>query len=313
MKIGIGLGEIALGAAEGMQLDIPALVSQAQQAEADGFESIWLANINGMDALTLATVLGRETSRIAVGTAVVPTYPRHPFTMGQQALTTQAAIGNRLQLGIGLSHQIVIEAMLGMSWAKPYSHMKEYLSVLAPLIRKGNVQHSGDEFRVNSMVSVKGAEPCPILVAAMAPRMLKLAGGVADGTITWMTGPRTLTDHVVPLIAEGAREADRPPPRVLASLPIAVTDDLEAGRAAAAERYAIYGSLPSYRAMLDREGAAGPGDVALVGDEAAVSAQLDTLARAGVTEFIAACFPVGGDRAGSLERTRTTLRAYQHR
>jgi F420-dependent oxidoreductase-like protein len=230
--------------------------------------------------------------------------------MAQQALTTQAACSGRFVLGIGLSHKIVIENSLGLSWAKPYSHMREYLAVLAPLIREGRVRHKGEEFTVASMLRVPGATPCPILVAALAPRMLALAGTVADGTCTWMTGPKTVREHVAPSIRAAAAAAGRPEPRVVVALPVAVSDDVAAARAAAAKRYAVYGSLPSYRAMLDREGAPGPGDVAVVGPESAVLEQLGELAQAGATEFVAAPFPVGGDPAASLERTRALLLRY---
>ncbi|MGH8620476.1 MAG: LLM class flavin-dependent oxidoreductase, partial [Burkholderiales bacterium] len=193
MRIGIGLGELT-----GHPVDINGLVAQAQRAERDGFASGWFANIFGVDAIMAAALCGRATTRLELGTAVVPTYPRHPTAMAQQALTAQAACGGRFALGIGLSHQVVIEGMLGMSFAKPYSHMREYLSVLAPLIRQGSVSFAGDEFRVSSNLSVTGATPCPILVAALAPKMLALTGREADGTITWMTGPKTLREHTVP-------------------------------------------------------------------------------------------------------------------
>lgn len=313
MQIGMGIGEIALGQAEGMQLGLPALTAEARRAEQEGFASVWLANINAFDALTVLTVIGLNTERIALGTAVVPTFPRHPFAMAQQAMSVQAATGNRLSLGIGLSHKIVIENMLGLSWAKPYSHMREYLAVLTALIRKGKVEHRGAEYSVSTMLRATGAQPCPVLIAALAPKMLALAGQVADGTVTWMAGPKTIRDHVAPAIRGAAEEAGRPSPRIVVSLPIAVEDDVTAARAAAAKRYAVYGTLPSYRAMLDREGAPGPGDVAIAGDEAAVLAQLETLAAAGATEFVAAPFPVGGDRQASLDRTRATLIRFMKR
>ena len=190
IRIGIGIGEIG-----NQPATVQDLVAQAQRAEREGFASGWIANIFGMDAITTAVVVGRETRSIELGTAVVPTYPRHPFAMAQQAMSTQAAIGGRFALGIGLSHQIVIEGMLGLSFAKPYTHMKEYLAVLAPLIREGHVSHAGEEFRVNASLRIAGAKSCPILVAALAPKMLALTGQVADGTITWMTGPKTIRDH----------------------------------------------------------------------------------------------------------------------
>ena len=312
MRIGIGIGETAYGS-DGIRTGLTALVEQAQRAERDGLSSVWLSNINGFDALTAIAALGQHTSRIALGSAVVPTFPRHPFAMAQQALSTQAATGNRLLFGIGLSHKVVIENMLGLSWDKPFSHMREYLAVLAPLIRKGKVSHQGELYKVSNMLQIAGAEPCPILVAALAPKMLALAGQLADGTVTWMTGPKTVRDHVVPRIRQAAAEAGRPEPRVVVSLPVAVTDDPAAARQAAAKRYATYGALPSYRAMLDREGAEGPAQVAIVGDEAAVLEQIEQLAQAGVTDFSASPFPVGENRPASLERTYSVLVAYARR
>lgn len=302
MRIGLGVGEIS-----GQPLPVDALIAQVERAEADGFATAWFANIFGFDAIMACALAGRATRRIEVGTAVVPTYPRHPTAMAQQALSAQAATGGRFLLGIGLSHQIVIEAMLGLSWAKPYSHMKEYLEVLVPLIRNGNVSHAGSEFRVNANVSVAGADSCPVLLAALAPKMLALAGGVADGTITWMTGPKTLATFTIPRIREAAQAAGRPSPRVVAGLPIAVTEDVAAAREAAASFFQVYGVLPSYRAMLDREGAEGPADMLVTGDEAAVSRQLDHLQAIGVTDLLAIPFGAGDDPKATVERTRALL------
>jgi 5,10-methylenetetrahydromethanopterin reductase len=309
MKISLGLGEIALGATEGMGLTLDELVVEAQAAERDGFHGAYLANINGLDAMTACAVIGRATTRIQLGTGVVPTYPRHPVAMAQQALSVQAATGNRFHLGIGLSHQIVIENMLGLSYDKPFSHMRDYLAVLAPLIRSGVARVKNDSFKVNSYVSVAGAKPCPILIAALAPKMLALAGREADGTVTWMVGARTLREHVVPTITAAAAEAGRPAPAVVVSLPVAVHADEAEARRAAAERFAIYGQLPAYRRMLDREGAdQGPGTVAVVGTADRVREQLAAIRDAGATELVAACFPVGADRAGSLQGTRAVLK-----
>ncbi|HWP66006.1 MAG TPA: TIGR03564 family F420-dependent LLM class oxidoreductase [Candidatus Limnocylindria bacterium] len=301
MRIGIGIGDIA-----GQPATIDDLVAQAKRAEADGFASGWLANIFGVDAIMGAALLARETTRLELGTAVVPTFPRHPMAMAQQALTAQAMARGRFTLGVGLSHQIVIELMLGLSWAKPYSHMREYLSVLVPLIRTGKVEYAGSEYRVNCSVSVPGATPCPILVAALAPKMLALTGQVADGTITWMTGEKTIREHTLPRLRDAAAAAGRPAPRVVVGLPIAVTRRVAEARASAARQFQIYGTLPSYRAMLDREGAAGPADVAIVGDESAVGEALSRLADAGTTDFLAVPFAVEGD-GDAFERTRSFL------
>ena len=301
MRIGIGIGDIA-----GQPASIDDLIAQAKRAEADGFASGWFANIFGVDAIMGAALCARETSRIELGTAVVPTFPRHPMAMAQQALTAQAIAKGRFTLGIGLSHQIVIELMLGLSWKKPYSHMREYLEVLAPLIRTGKVEYAGEEFRVNCGVSVPGGQPCSILVAALAPKMLALTARLADGTITWMTGEKTIREHTVPRLRDAAAAAGRQAPRVVVGLPVAITRQIDKARESAGRQFQIYGTLPSYRAMLDREGAAGPADVAIVGDESAVGAALERLREAGATDFLAIPFGVEGD-AEAFERTRSFI------
>lgn len=301
MRIGIGIGEIA-----NQPATVDGLVAQAKRAEADGFHSGWLANIFGFDACLAAALCGRETTKLELGTAVVPTYPRHPHAMAQLALSAQAACNGRFSLGIGLSHQMVIENMFGLSWAKPYSHMKEYIAALVPLIRTGSVSFEGKEFRVNAQVKVAGAESCPVLIAALAPKMLALAGRETDGTITWMTGPKTIREHTAPGIREAAAAAGRPAPRIVVGLPIAVTKDVAGARESAARIFQIYGMLPSYRRMLDLEGAEGPSNVAIVGDASAVGEQVEALFAAGATELMWAPFPVEGD-TDAIARTRELL------
>ena len=294
MRIGMFGGDTA-------NRTIDDVVADAKQTEADGFASYWLPQIFGMDAISTLAIVGREVPRIELGTAVVPTYPRHPMMLAQQALTTQAASGGRFVLGIGLSHQIVIENMFGLSFAKPARHMREYLSILAPLVRTGAAEYDGDTLHAHGALNISDAPPCPILLAALAPKMLELAGAVADGTITWMTGPATLADHTIPVITAAASAAGRPAPRVCASLPVCVTDDPAAARARAADEFVVYGMLPSYRAMLDREGAAGPADVAIVGDAATVTGAVEHLAEIGVTDFAPALFGSRSDRTATRE------------
>ncbi len=281
MRIGIFGGDAA---PEGV--DIDGVIEHARTAAEQGFAGYWLPQIFGYDAITLLALVGREVDGIELGTAVVPTYPRHPMVLAAQALTTNQAAGGRFTLGIGLSHQIVIEGMLGMSFDKPARHMQEYLSILMPLIHEGSVSVAGETLTYHGPVQVP-APPCPVLVAALAPRMLGLAGEVADGTITWMTGHATIGDHIAPSITKAAEGAGRPAPRIAAALPVMVTEDPDSARARAAEVFAVYNDLPSYRAMLDREGAGGPGDVAIVGDEETVRAGIQTMADAGCTDFAA--------------------------
>jgi F420-dependent oxidoreductase-like protein len=304
MRIGINYGGVAT-----MEAQIKSVEEHVQRvisAEEDGFDSIWLAQIFGADALTVIALAGARTKRIELGTGVVPTYPRHPFVMAQQALTVNAAAGGRLSLGIGLSHQPVIEGMWGLSYEKPARHMREYLSVLRPLVEQGNVAFNGEDFRVTGGLQVPGAKPFPILIAGLAPMMLRIAGELADGTITWMTGPKTIETHIAPRITAAAEAAGRPAPRIGVALPVAVTDDVAAAKEQANQEFQMYGFLPNYRRMLDIEGAAGPADVAVIGSEAEVETQIRQLAAAGATDFVAATFPTGDNP--SMERTRALLK-----
>jgi 5,10-methylenetetrahydromethanopterin reductase len=296
MKIALGIG--------GTSVD--EVVAQAEKAAAAGFTAAWLANIFGVDAMIGAAIAGRTVPGIHLGTAVVPIGPRHPHALAQATMTAWDATGGRFTLGIGVSHQIVIESMFGLSFDKPAKQMREYLAVLLPLLREGNVSHDGELYRVHAPLERARDGAPDVLLAAMAPAMLRLAGEVADGTLLWMAGAKTVSNHVAPRICGAAESAGRPSPRIVCALPVAVTDDPAAAREAAARTFAVYGTLPSYRAMLDAEGAEGPGDVAIVGDEGTVEAALGELRDAGVTEFSASCF---GD-ADTTRRTVEVLRGF---
>jgi len=299
MRIGIFAGDSSAGG------KVDQIVEAAHLAAAQGFPSFWLPQIFGVDAITVAGVIGREVPSLEVGTAVVPTYPRHPMMLAQQALTASALTGGHFTLGIGLSHQMVIEQIMGLSFEKPLRHMREYLSILGPLVREGNVAFTGETLSTSATIDVGGAEPCPILIAALGPKMLDLAGEMADGTITWMTGPRTIADHIVPNVRASAERNGRPAPRVVSGVPVCVTDDVEATRKRAAIVFQVYGILPSYRAMLDREGLEGPADLAIVGNEDEVLAGIARFAEAGVEDFLAVEFArVDDERI----RTREALR-----
>ena len=286
MKIGTMLGPTRPGR-------LGELIDTAKQVEAAGLDNIWLANIFGLDAITSLAIIGREVPRIGLGTAVTPTYPRHPTAIAQQALTTAAATQNRFTLGIGLSHQVVIENMLGMSYEKPAKHMREYLSVLMPLARGETVNFSGDEYKVNGMaIDIPEAFPMPVVVAALGPVMLKIARELADGTNTWMVGPKTMASHIAPAIGPDAT--------IVGGVPIVLTNNVDQAREQIAKDLVIYGQLPSYRAMLDREGAEGPADIAIVGDENTLRGEIKRFEDAGVTDFNAA---IVATEDGAFERT----------
>ena len=299
MRIGVMLG------ATGGSGEIEGLVAAAKQVEAAGLDNLWMANVFSFDAISALALIGRETARIGVGTAVTPTFPRHPTALAQQALTTAAAAGGRFTLGIGLSHKVVIENMLGLSYDRPAKHMREYLQVLMPLLRGETLNHQGELFRVTGLtLTVPSVQGVPTVVAALGPLMLRVAGELADGTSTWMVGPKTMANHIVPKLRAAAQAAGRGAPTVVGGLPVVLTNKPEDARSRIAQTLGFYGQLPSYRAMLDQEGAAGPADIALVGDEAALRAAIARFADAGVTDFNAAIAPV---EDGAYERTLAFL------
>ncbi len=295
MRIGLMIG------ADGARATLDDVVGIAQRAEQAGLDNVWMANIFGFDAISALAIIGRETSRIGLGTAVTPTYPRHPSALAQQAMTTAAASGSRFTLGIGLSHQIVIEDMLGFSYAKPANHMREYLSVLMPLVRGETANFQGDEYRVAGVtMDIPGADELPVVVAALGPVMLRLAGELADGTNTWMVGPKTMESHIVSRLTAAAAAAGRSDPRVVGGYPVILTNKPDAAREKIAEGLTIYGQLPSYRAMLDREGVDGPANIAIVGDENLLRGEIKRLENIGVTDFNAAIMDV---EDGAYDRT----------
>ena len=291
MRIGVMIG------ADGANATLDDVINVAKNVENAGLDNVWLANIFGFDAISTLALIGRETSRIGLGTAVTPTYPRHPVAIAQQALTTAAASNNRFTLGIGLSHQMVIENMFGMSYDKPAKHMREYLSVLMPLARGEQANFQGDLYKVQGVAyDMPGADSMPVVVAALGPAMLKIAATMADGTNTWMVGPKTMDSHIIASLNAAGNDS----PTVVAGLPIVLTTKVDEAREAIASNLTIYGQLPSYRAMLDREGAAGPADIAIVGDENTLRGEIKRFQDMGVTDFNAA---IMGVEDGAYDRT----------
>ena len=288
--------------------DVVALLQRYREA---GLDHAFASQIFGPDALTLLAVAGSQVPDIGLGTGVVPVHPRHPMMLAQQALTVQAATGNRLLLGIGLSHQVVVEGMWGMSYERPAALHEGVPGVAhAPVARRDRPVRggAGDHQRLRPARD-RRRRGAPVLVAALGDTMLKLAGRVADGTITWMTGTATVGSHIAPTITAAAEAAARPAPRVVVSLPIAVTNDPEAAKARINEAFAIYPNLPSYKAMLDKEGAAAAGDIGFIGDEESVSASISRLADAGATDFVAAIIGDAAERARGFDLISELARA----
>lgn len=275
------------------------VVADARRAEQEGFATAWTLHLSrAYDALTTLAVAGLQTERIELGVGVVPTYPRHPLALAQQAVTAQTFCGGRLTLGVGVSHRPVIEGLHGLPYAAPAAHMREYLSVLGPLLRGESVTFDGEHYRVDGGFTVVGARPVSVLVGALSPQMVRAAGELADGVITWLVGPRSIGAVAANLEKTG------PGARLVAALPVAVHDDADAAREAAEECFARYNGLENYQRQFEREGVASVGALAVVGSEADVEAQLRRLADLGVTDFWPVPYPVGSADTG---RTRELL------
>jgi F420-dependent oxidoreductase-like protein len=289
---------------------IERVVEQAVEAEADGFATLWYAGAASADPLLPIAFAGRATTTLELGTSIVQTYPVHPVQLAQRAVAVAEAIGRpALTLGVGPSHEPVIDGMYGYSYAHAGRHTEEYVTVLAQLLRGEAVDFDGEDFRVRRGAPASPpAAPVPLLVAALAPRLLRVAGAIADGTVLWMANARAIATHVEPRIRAAAEHAGRPSPRIVAGLPVAVHDDVEEARRVAAEQFAVYGNLPNYQRILAHGGVDDPADAVLVGHEAMVTAQIEAIFEAGATDLWANPFPVGDDRAGSRARTRALLR-----
>lgn len=286
------------------------MVEQAQRAEADGFAALWYPGAVGGDPLVAMAIAGRATERIELGTSVVQTYPNHPLLLAHRAAAVAEAMGRPgFTLGVGPSHEPVVAGMYGMDYDHAGRHTEEHVAILTSLLRGEPVDFAGDDVTLRGGVKVASAQPVPVLVAALAPRLLRVAGAVADGTILWMANAKAIADHVAPRIAAAASDAGKPAPRIVAGLPVAVTDDVDLAREVAAKSFVIYGTLPNYQRILAHGGISTPAEAAIVGDEASVAAQLEALVDAGATDIWAAPFPVGDDRAGSQRRTRDLLRS----
>jgi 5,10-methylenetetrahydromethanopterin reductase len=256
------------------------LVESAQDIELAGLDSLYLTQAFAFDALTALAVIGHAEVGLELGTAVVPTYPRHPVALAEQALTVQLACRGRLVLGVGPSHRDMMEPVYGVSFTGVPAHVEQYLTQLNDAMEAGRPP-----------LAVEGATRCPVLLGALGPKMLRIAGTIADGTITARAGPRTLGTHIVPKITEAARAAGRPAPRVAACIPFCVTDDVDRARTRTNAEYAGSARYPSYVRMLEIEGVEQTADVSVIGDEATCERQIRSLFDLGVTDFLAR--PIG--------------------
>lgn len=292
----------------GVDSPVEAVIENLAMLRDEGFDRVWMSQMPyEPDLLTVLAVALREVDDIEVATGVVPIQNQHPMQMAQRALTVSLVSHGRLLLGLGMTHQAVTEGMWGIPWDKPVRRHNEFLDGLLPLLAGEPADATGELLTTRGALMIAGAPRPDVYVAALGPQLLKIAGRRTAGTCTWMTGPKTLAGHVGPTLRQAAADAGRPEGsvRVVAALPVSVTDDVDGARRQAAEQFAMYGVLPSYRAMLDREGYAGPEDAAIIGDEATVADRLAELGAAGVDEYVAATFDASAE---GRARTRAALR-----
>ncbi|MFF0264726.1 TIGR03564 family F420-dependent LLM class oxidoreductase [Kribbella sp. NPDC004536] len=299
MRIGMAFGDVRGPS------PLPEITRQLHAAAAAGVRSAWISDGVGWDALTALAAVGPTPSGMELGTAVVPFPQRHPLLLARQALTTQAAVGGHLTLGIGAGIARMVETMYGLPTDQPAARLREYLQVLHSLLRGDPVDHHGKHYTAVGQLTPPADDRPEVLVAALGPVMLKVAGELAGGTITWMTGPRTLSNHVVPSIT---RAAGSRVPRVVAGFAVCLTSAEDAVRARFAQEFALAGQVPEYRAMLEREGADGPADILLAGDEAAIGKQLDRIRDAGATDVMLAPIGTAEEQRRTSEYLSTVVR-----
>jgi F420-dependent oxidoreductase-like protein len=286
--------------------DLDTITTDIVTAEAEGFSSYWVAQTSMADALGVLSAAGPATNVVELGTAVIPTWTQHPMALAASALTAQAMAHGRLVLGIGLNHRPVVEQRWGMRWEKPIRHVLDYLDVLQPLLAGEVVQHRGEVWTlVDESPMARPTDQAPkVMLAALGEQMLRIAGRRTDGTVLWCVGPRTIETHIAPRIGEAAAGAGREAPAIVCSMPCWVTDDPARARETLGRMLAVYAELPSYRAMLDREGVHGLGDLAFVGSEAEVRDRIGAVAASGASDFTAV---VMGRDPDELAATRALL------
>ena len=301
-----------IGAETGRYRDkVARLVAAAEAAEQAGFASVWVPQVpNEFDALTAIALMGGATSRIELGTAVMPIQTRHPIAMAQQALSNQAVCVGRFTLGLGPSHHWIVEDMLGLPYERPARLVRNYLEVLnEALAGPGPVDVENDDFRVHNPLDVTDITPTPILIAALAPMMLHIAGELASGTILWMADERAIGEHVLPRIASAASAAGRPAPRIVAGVPVVLcgNDEVDAARAWANQALGHAEYSPNYMRLLEHGNATDVGDLCAAGDESAVVERLRSFRDAGVTDLAVRVLPLGTDRDARVESRDRTL------
>lgn len=299
---GMTVGVTLSATGTGNQID--ATVRLAEEAAAAGLRSAWFGQTFGADSPQLAAIVGREVPDLQVGTSAIPVFGRHPLIVSSQAQTAQAATHGRYHLGLALGTKYLTEAGFGIPFERPIARLREFLTALRQLTETGTADFHGELLTAGTPVSarVPGAEGgVPLLVAAMGPQALRASGELADGILPYLAGPKALAEHIVPAVTAAAEAAGRPAPRIVALVSGVVTDDVDAVRAKVTENLAFYEQIPSYARVIELSGGTRASDVAVIGDEEAIAAEVRRYRDAGATEVVFS----GTDIAGEASRRRT--------
>ncbi|MFF5920395.1 TIGR03564 family F420-dependent LLM class oxidoreductase [Streptomyces flavochromogenes] len=291
MTLGVTLGSTSV------QRTIDSTVRLAREARDAGLHSAWFGQTFAYDSPSLAAIVGREVPGLQVGTSAIPVFGRHPLLVSSQAQTAQAATGGRYHLGLALGTQHLTETGFGIPYRRPIGLLREFLTALRPLLETGSADFHGELLTATTPYSaaVPGARPTvPVLVAAMGPQALRVSGELADGVLPFLAGPRALAEHTV---TAAAAATGRPAPRIVALVPGVVTANaaVEAVREKAAEALALYGRIPSYRRAIEASGAARAAEIAVIGDEETVAAEVRRYREAGATEVVFTATELNGE------------------
>ena len=312
MRIGVMVGPERGDSAR----KVSRMLADIDWAESAGLDSAWIPQIpNDFDALVAVALMGMRTHRIELGTAVVPLQAQHPIALARQALSVQAATGGRLVLGVGPSHHWIVDDMLGIPYERPAAYTRDYLDVLAAAFANpGPVDVENDTFRVHNPLDLNPVAPLPVLVAALGPVMLTIAGEHADGTVLWMADERAVAEHVVPRITKAADNAGRPAPRIIAGIPVCLcgAGEVDAARERANRILGEAEVSPNYQRLLGYGDAKDVGDICAAGDSEQILTRFRSFADAGVTDLSVRLLPIGDNRdelVASKRRTREMIAA----
>jgi F420-dependent oxidoreductase-like protein len=276
------------------------VIAQARRAHELGVAQVWLPQQQNYDAIALAALVGAAVPGLGVGTSVVPINPRHPLIVASLAQTAQAAAHGSFSLGLGLGARAIERQAFGTDWSNTITRLREHLTILNTVFNAADVDFHGSELSASPgwPVQVAGGTPVPVYVAAMGPKALQVTGELADGTLPYLAGPRTIGEFIVPTITKAAAEAGRPTPRIIAAVPVLLSDDVDSARSIAAEQLSFYETIPSYRNVIAREGLASVADLAAIGTAESVARQLHRYLDAGATDVVIS--PL--DRSAAVDR-----------